>query len=267
MILLLVIAVVSPVAWLGWRDTTQPVVHTVYAEVAGLKREYRILQVADLHGREFGAGQKRLAALVAGRHYDAVAITGDMCAWHSTRVGPALEVARVLADTSRLTVFAKGNNDGDRVAPTLAAAGVHDLDGQGPVRVDGLLIETGQRLRSTSPGIEARLVIAHIPPSPEVLAGMTTSGSVPTVVLSGHMHGGQIRLPFLGGVISPPTAQSGWRFRLFPELVGVRVRGAFRDGRTDSYISPGLAGHGPRLGSRAELTEIVLRPPSVGGGN
>ena len=273
--ILLLLGVSISVGWMGWRDTTQPILHTVYVEVPGLRREYRILQVTDLHSGMFGVGQAAIAALVAGRRFDAVVMTGDLVLAHGETAEPALELARALTRTSAVLAFTKGNHDDSTVGQGLAELGVAYLDTTGPVRADGLLLESPALPATTTDNAALLIIAAHDPPSPDALAKMTHEGSPPTLVLSGHTHGGQFRLPLLGGIICPPTDQTEGKFLLLPELRGVRVEGAFRDGLTESYISPGLGsskmGYGLpswvrfRLGERAELTEIVVRGPSPDG--
>lgn len=75
------------------------------------------------------------------------------------------------------------------------------------------------------------------------------------LVLSGHTHGGLIRLPFVGGMYAP---MQGW----FPEY----DRGYFRLGEhMQMVISAGLAGHGiiPRINNPPEIVVIDLVPESA----
>jgi uncharacterized protein len=265
----IVLAALASVSWLAWRDTTLPVVHPVRVAVPGLRREYRILEIADLHGATFGTGQTRIGELVRGRRYDAIVLAGDMMFSKGDSLAPVVGLVRALAHASDTIVFAAGNHDDDRVGPALSALGVHDLDTDGPVRVGGLLIGSGEPGSRSASGIALRVVVQHVPPAPGTLAAMTGNGAPPTLVLSGHTHGGQIRLPLVGGVLCSPTPQTGMRFLAFPELRGVRVEGEFRDGRTESYISPGLGAQTAlglpswmafRVGDRAEITELVVGP-------
>jgi predicted MPP superfamily phosphohydrolase len=69
------------------------------------------------------------------------------------------------------------------------------------------------------------------------------------LVLAGHNHGGQIRLPVVGAVFMPSIYS-----RRFD-------RGFFRRGRTLMYASDGVAGKQPvRYGCPPEVTRFVLRP-------
>lgn len=74
------------------------------------------------------------------------------------------------------------------------------------------------------------------------------------LVLSGHLHGGGIRLPFLGGVFSPTG-------ELFPE----RDKGIFRQDDKSLIISAGLGNSGTpfRLFNPPELVIITLQSLSI----
>lgn len=88
------------------------------------------------------------------------------------------------------------------------------------------------------------ILIAH---NPEYFAEYCEWGA--DLVLSGHNHGGLIRLPFLGGVISP-------RLRLFPKY----DRGLFKSGDSTMVLTSGLGGHVPKLrfNNKPEMCIITL---------
>lgn len=69
------------------------------------------------------------------------------------------------------------------------------------------------------------------------------------LVLSGHYHGGIVRLPFLGGIISP-------RYDFFPGI----DRGIYKTGNTRMIVSGGLGWHGYpfRFNNLPEIVEITL---------
>ena len=71
------------------------------------------------------------------------------------------------------------------------------------------------------------------------------------MVLSGHVHGGIMRLPLLGGVIAPS-------YRLFPKYDG----GIFRHGKSWMLLGRGLGSHTLpfRFFNPAELHEVILKP-------
>lgn len=77
------------------------------------------------------------------------------------------------------------------------------------------------------------------------------------LILSGHMHGGHIRLPFLGGVASPTSSLSGGESLLFPKYFG----GRYEMGNTVMIVSRGLGNPTPvpRIFNRPELVMVTLR--------
>ena len=71
------------------------------------------------------------------------------------------------------------------------------------------------------------------------------------LVLSGHVHGGIVRLPFLGGVISPA-------FTLFPKYDG----GKFERGDSTMLLGRGLGTHTlpVRMWNPGEIVLVTLLP-------
>lgn len=70
------------------------------------------------------------------------------------------------------------------------------------------------------------------------------------LILSGHVHGGLVRIPFIGGIISPQV-------RLFPKYDA----GRYRENGQEMIVSRGLGTHSgmPRLFNRPELVVITLK--------
>ena len=66
------------------------------------------------------------------------------------------------------------------------------------------------------------------------------------LVLCGHMHGGLIRLPFVGGMLSPER-------RFFPRY----DKGLYQKKNTKMYVSGGIGKL--RLGNPPEINLLVLR--------
>jgi predicted MPP superfamily phosphohydrolase len=77
------------------------------------------------------------------------------------------------------------------------------------------------------------------------------------LILSGHMHGGQVRLPGIGGMVSPKTNMAERNSRmLFPHYFG----GLYDAGHTKMIVSRGLGNPMivPRIFNRPELVVIEL---------
>lgn len=76
------------------------------------------------------------------------------------------------------------------------------------------------------------------------------------LILSGHMHGGQVRIPKIGGFISPKTSLSGERM-LFPKYTG----GKYTIAETSLIVNRGLGNPVivPRIGNPPEIVVIELK--------
>ena len=71
------------------------------------------------------------------------------------------------------------------------------------------------------------------------------------LMLSGHTHGGQVRLPLIGPLVLPPQGRK-------------YVHGAFQLGNMQLYVNRGIGTVGMpfRLNCPSEITEFTLRPQS-----
>lgn len=89
------------------------------------------------------------------------------------------------------------------------------------------------------------ILLAHIPDYFDAYAEYGAD-----FILSGHVHGGIMKLPVLGGVISP-------RYELFPKYDS----GIFKKGRTVMFLSRGLGTHTipVRVFNRPELLCVEIR--------
>lgn len=96
---------------------------------------YRILQISDLHGKYFGAGQSKLLAAVNSLDYDCLLLTGDMNKYEDSDGDSSQAVLNLLKglETEALILWVDGNT-----GPFAAEA----MDGT----YTGELTEIGQQL-------------------------------------------------------------------------------------------------------------------------
>ena len=80
------------------------------------------------------------------------------------------------------------------------------------------------------------------------------AGQAVDLMLSGHSHGGQIRLPLLGAMVLPPMGRK-------------YIEGWFRLGRLQLYVNRGIGAVGIpfRLNCPPEITVITLRSANFAG--
>ena len=224
---------------------------------------FRVVQLSDLHGRQFGQNNALLLRRVAALKPDMIAVTGDF-------LDEDRELARSLSLLSQLqalapTFFVTGNHEWslshvqdvlDRIRDTgvtvlenegvllsrdgqqLLLGGVHDPCG---FRDQPNPLTVGQTLRKVVGDETFFLLLAHRNETAPYWAGTQAD-----LILTGHAHGGLIRLPLLGGMV-PRHGQVGYD------------SGLYAYGESKLYVSRGLGGRGLRLFNRPEVSLIVLR--------
>lgn len=228
----------------------------------------RIVQISDLHGHEYGQDSEALLALVAQQVPEFIVVTGDLIDQEShLAMVPAL--ARGLA----------------AIAPTYYVTGNHEWAVGGGPRLKGILTECGVTVLSNQYVTLERngdsLVLAGVDDpngyadqkTPEELYGeiQREAGDLCTIllahrndrfdqyaaagydlVISGHAHGGIVRLPFTDGLL-------GTDRKLFPTWTA----GVYTLGDSTLFVSRGLGNntvpiHGFRLFNRPDLAVLEL---------
>lgn len=227
----------------------------------------RIVELADLHGRVFGRGSRRLLAAVRRAEPDLICIDGDLFDEHTdlAMLPPLLRGLCAIAPVYYVTGNHEWRVPGLRgILAQMRACGVTVLQddwrvlrrGEDALIVAGTDDPCGPAERKTPAELIADiraeageaaflLLLAH---RNDQLPQWSALGV--QAVLAGHCHGGAVRLPFVGGLF-------GTDRRLFPTWDA----GLYRQGETALYVSRGLGYTNVhfRLFNRPEVAVIVLR--------
>lgn len=203
----------------------------------------RLVQISDLHNKEFGKNNQRLMNKITQLEPDMILLTGDLIDSNHTDIEAALTFAKQAVKISP-TYYVTGNHenwlspqDKTKLLNNLKNLGVICLENQvAEVEInhsalsviglndenlsDNTLTYLVSDLEKDSPII----VLAH---EPQYFEHYCDSNG--DLVLSGHAHGGQFRLPFLGGVVAPDQG-------ILPEY----TQGEHTQGNTTMIISRGL---------------------------
>ena len=212
---------------------------------------FRIVQVSDLHNSEFGENNEKLITMLKKADADIIAITGDMIDSRNTNVDVALTFVKEAVKIAP-TYYVNGNHESrvpeeyEKLQKGLVEAGVTILEnssaditiGDETITLIGINDPTfrmelvddtmeqniAHQLASVIPDNENyKVLLAHRPEYFDVYAGKVD------LVLSGHAHGGQFIIPFVGGFVAPGQG-------LFPEY----YTGSYIKENTEMIVSRGI---------------------------
>ena len=242
-----------------WQNVTFTVTHYVYQSEAipdsmdGL----RIAQVSDLHNTRYGRGNRDLLHALREAAPDAIMVTGDIIDSTFTNTAIALEFLKQAVQIAPV-YYCTGNHE-HRLSDTELQEFLEDIRKTGVTVLDNKAVPfreatlVGVCDRNADDGTTEALLnavqtdfvilLAHKPHYFEhyALADLT---------LSGHAHGGQIRLPLLGGLFAPGQGA-------LPNY----TEGFYTKENATMLVSRGLGNSHriPRLFNRAELVILELK--------
>lgn len=249
---------------------TSLTVQTYTVESGKVEAPMRLALLTDLHSCDYGEGQRELLDAVEEQDPDLVLLGGDI-----VDDGPEMPEERALATVEALaerwpTYYVTGNHE----YRTGRAEEIKELiAGRGAVVLEGTcaLVTVGEQtlqicgvddpavgaavwqsqLEDVTAALEGDVCSILISHRPERVADYTGRGF--DLVLSGHAHGGQWRIPLLGvGLIAPNQG-------LFPRYAG----GTYDLEGTTLVVSRGLAREStriPRLYNPPEVVVVDLVP-------
>lgn len=229
----------------------------------------RLVQISDLHFHEFSETYyiRRIVEQVNALKPDVVMLTGDFVsdaprphAWGRAQSYPCAEILQNLQCPQRYAVM--GNHDAEvgveTVIDALVTHGIPVLENQYvPIERDGRrfwlagaanITSHMVRLELAVPPAKTRetdpvILMAH---EPDFADHVAKYGGV-NLMVSGHTHGGQVRMPFVGPVVLPPLGRK-------------YVEGFFQIGPTRLYVNRGVGTVGLpiRFLCRPEITVFTL---------
>ena len=218
---------------------------------------FRIVQISDLHNAEFGKENCRLLEKIRALTPDMIVITGDIV--HKSPMDNALAFARQAVSIAP-TYYVPGNHelgmDFETLYQSLRDVGVINLLNESLLltRDSAQINLIGLQDPAATPNVSVtkvlqplinentyNILLAH---RPERIDSYVFCGA--DLVLSGHTHGGQVHLPYIGALYA--TGQG------FLPKYDV---GLFTVDKTKLIISQGLGIY--RLGNRPEIVAVTLK--------
>ncbi len=262
---LVILALAAGFFWWGNNSIKTEEVAINVSSLPDALKDFRIVQISDLHGKTFGKDKKGLKQAVLEAEPDIIAITGDLVDASCTLDGVEEEIAELVSIAP--VYYVMGNHEWacgyqDELVDIMGRCGavvMHntycEIEKDGASFILGGLYDPNgpadappasdlmQRIREEHPD-KPVVLLAHRN-DPELYEGLGAD-----LVLCGHGHGGAVRLPFVGGVIGADRS-------LFPEYDA----GSFPLENGTMYVSRGLGGNDYeiRLFNRPHLPVLVLK--------
>lgn len=259
-------------AWMIWGNVTVGVTHysVVSSRLPASFHQYRILILSDLHNAEFGENNSQLIEIAEKENPDMIALTGDLIDSSRTDITIAEKLVKELVKIAPC-YYVTGNHEAwigeqyqelERLLEEQGVTVLHDTSvqltkGEGSIQLAGLddpnftdrdasiqasMLQTKlERMNLTDAYC---ILLSHRPEAFEVYAGENID-----LVLSGHAHGGQFRLPFIGGMVAPNQG-------LFPKYDA----GVYAQGNTTMVVGRGIGNSiiPIRFNNRPEIVSVEL---------
>lgn len=253
-----------------WENTSLQIAHfdPVFTDLPAGFDGCRIVVLSDLHGAEFGADNQELFQAVADQSPEYIFYLGDLeDKYRGPQPGYAEAVAAGLSAIAP-TYYVTGNHEwaiGDvpELKERLAAQGVTVLSNSfvtlerngDTVVLAGIDDPNGYADQKPPETVAAEVYAAYGDPFWLLLAHRNDrfqeqySLLGADLVLSGHGHGGIIRLPFTDGLLSTNRT-------LFPSYTA----GLYEENGSALFVTRGLGNSGPsfRLWNRPEVAVVTL---------
>ncbi|WP_100408119.1 metallophosphoesterase [Bacillus solitudinis] len=237
---------------------------------------YKIVQLSDLHSKSFGNNQSQLVKRVEKVNPDLIVFTGDLVDSKRYEEKNSLLLMERLVEIAPV-YFVTGNHEWwsgkfDRLEVKLNNIGVHvmrnsveEID-KGGEKFQIIGIDDPAKAKNAYSDQEIaegtikdifqevekhetfNILLAH---RPELFFLYSQFGF--DLVFSGHAHGGQFRIPFIGGIVAPNQG-------LFPEFYSAK----FILDHTTMIVSRGLGNSiiPIRLFNRPEIVVLTLQAPN-----
>lgn len=232
---------------------------------------YRIAQISDLHNAEFGKDNEILVRKVKESHPDIIVFTGDAIDSYHTNINITLDFVKEVMKIAPC-YYVSGNHEArideldgflkslsnlgvtvlrnesvllEKNDETISLLGIDDpsfktdyLFGEEEKLINDILLEQMKQV------VGYTILISH---RPELFDVYVLNGL--DLVLTGHAHGGQLRIPFIGGLIAPGQG-------LFPKY----DEGVYSLNDTHMVVSRGVGNSiiPFRINNRPEIVVIEL---------
>lgn len=234
--------------------------------------DFKIVQISDLHNKKFGEHQEKLLKKVRSASPDIIVITGDLIDRRKYDLDTAMEFISGAVEIAPV-YYVSGNHEAwsgkySTIKDSLESKGVHVLDnsefelskGNSTISICGLsdpdfltseykdgtdVSGTTKQLKSWADNENFKILLSHRPEIFDLYCENKMD-----LIFTGHAHGGQVRLPFVGGIVAPDQG-------VFPQYTS----GSYRKNASEMFVSRGLGNSVVpiRVFNRPEIVVVTLK--------
>lgn len=273
-LIILVIFIVICIAFSIWQNNSIVISNFDYnkSELPTEFNNFKIVHISDLHNKVFGDEQDKLIGKVEDLSPNIIVITGDLIDRRrynlekamlfinsAVKIAPVyyvsgnheawsgkyyeikerlIEAGVIVMEDSKLDIT-RGNN-------SIKLLGLSDPDFLTSDYIDGTdTSKVEEKLKEWSEIEGFKILLSHRPE----LFDLYSENNI-DMIFSGHAHGGQIRLPFVGGLVAPDQG-------LFPKYTA----GSYTSNTSTMYVSRGLGNSlfPVRVFNRPEIISVTLK--------
>ena len=232
---------------------------------------YKIIQISDFHNNTSSKLTKKLIAEIKNQKPNIIVITGDLIDSTKTNVDIAIDMIKEIIEIAPV-YYVTGNheartNEYDNLKSQMIELGVKILENEAQeiqlnnstINILGINdpsfnkerdILDSEIVKNNMENIQYNkdnftILLSHRPEVFKIYVEKNID-----LVFTGHAHGGQIRLPFIGGIIAPNQGT-------FPEYTD----GIYREKDTTMVVSRGIGNSiiPFRVNNRPELMIVELK--------
>ena len=233
--------------------------------------EYRIVHISDLHNKQFGQDQMRLLKRINEANPNIIIITGDLIDRRKYNLNIAMDFIKGAVKIAPV-YYISGNHEAwsgvyENISESLRDFDVHILDdtketllrNSAQIEILGLsdpdfltsnylegtnTTKLKDNLENMKDSSAFQILLCHRPE----LFHLYSETKI-DLIFTGHAHGGQFRIPFIGGLIAPDQG-------LFPKYTS----GAYKRDDSTMIVSRGLGNSviPIRIFNRPEIVVVTL---------
>lgn len=233
---------------------------------------FKIVHISDLHNKMFGKEQLKILEKIEKLSPDIIVITGDLIDRRRYNLDKAMDFINGAIEIAPI-YYVSGNHEAwsgkySEIKDGLIGAGVNIMDDtkleftkenstiyllgvSDPSfitsnYIEGTDISDIEEYLSNWSSIEGfKILLSHRPELFDIYSKNNMD-----LVFSGHAHGGQIRIPFIGGIIAPNQG-------FFPKYTS----GSYNSSKTTMFVSRGLGNSlfPIRVFNRPEIISVTLK--------